>query len=350
MEATPRRISTKPLSPIERDPLFPELDRILGTEEKEKEEVKMMRKGEVKLVMAATHMSFHVLLEEVSTSVLTVHNCGCTAVRFEWRRTGIENRLNSVYDGVQRFYFTHKSGVILPGSAFDFKIIFKSARPGIFTETWTLHTSPEQTNSPAPTLTLQGIAIEPETYKTKREEVERLLEHRKAESIAKEIIASIFASIKPRSLPEPKRRKLLAAQDDRIFLERNAELHVNYYPTIFAKFLQLSEDVFTEVSRPEEIWDRSIMSLYQAIDTISTMEKRSFYFQKLNDLVALSRDNGESTSYPLLYIICYDIFVDLADRIADTSESMRKKLALPLNRSAAQFFREGEDSKGDDDD
>ncbi|KAI8847483.1 MYCBP-associated protein family-domain-containing protein [Chytridium lagenaria] len=300
-----------------RDSLFPELDKILGeNEEKEEgiEEAEVESKGrkecdEVRLVMAATHMAFHTLLEEVSTSVMTVHNCGPTAVIFEWRKTERDNILNtrSVHDGVQRFYFTHKKGVILPGSASTLKLYLSLPGPGL----------------PAPTMTLQGIAIEPDTYKHKRQQVEALLERRQAESVAKEIIQSILSGIKPRSLPETKRRKLLAAQDDHMFTEKNADLHVTFHPPTFVKFLQLADDVYIEIGTPGAVWDRSIMSLHQAIDSITSIDKRSTCLRTLNDLVVSSRDPSDSTAYPLLYIICYDMFVDLPTR-----------LSLPFNRSA----------------
>jgi hypothetical protein len=85
------------------------------------------------LKLVANQMSFEVLLNEVSTSVLTVYNQGPTAIHFEWKKVVKDNplKVKAVNDGVQRFFFYHKKGVIQPGSAFDFRIIFKSASPGV---------------------------------------------------------------------------------------------------------------------------------------------------------------------------------------------------------------------------
>ncbi|KAJ3095464.1 hypothetical protein HDU97_006906 [Phlyctochytrium planicorne] len=330
--------------------ILPPIDILPEVEIDKEEEVP---KGEVRILMAAQHMTFHTLLGEVSTSVMTVYNIGTTKIAFEWRKAegkGAGLNIKNGHDGIQRFYFPYKSGVILPGSAFDFKIVFKSASPGIFSEAWAFHTQPELKDTPVPVLTLQGIAIEPDTFKSKREEIEAKLERRQAETIAKEVIQSILASIRPRRMPESGRKRMLAAQDEYMFLQRNGDLNVTYSPTTFGKFLALSEDVAVETGRSGWVWDRCIMSLYQVIDTIQPVERRSQFFQRLNDLVDSAREPANSTAYPFLYIVCYDMFIDLADRIAECSESGRKKLGLPLNRAAAQFFREGDENKGDDDD
>ncbi|KAJ3116804.1 hypothetical protein HDU96_008700 [Phlyctochytrium bullatum] len=353
----PKAISPhQPIPPIERDPLFPEIDALLKKEEEMAEGApgqvaEVEPKAEVKLAMAASHMSFFVLLDEVSTSVLTVHNCGPTAVHFEWVRAVKENglKVKSVYDGIQRFYFSHKHGVILPGSAFDFKIVFKSARPGIFAEQWVLQTKPNQTNLPPHSINLQGIAIEPDLFKEKRDSVEALLERRKAETVAKEVIDGILNSIKPKVLTAGLRRKLLSSRDDYLFSSRNSEYHVQYNTQTFTKFLQLAEEVFREIGYANLEWDRRIMTIYEAIELISAIEKRSSYFQKLNELVFSTKNSVNRGAHSPLYIICYDTLVDLADRVADTSETIRKKLSLPLVRSATQFFRE-DDNKVDLDD
>jgi hypothetical protein len=43
----------------------------------------------------------------------------------------------------------------MPGEAFDFRIMFKSASPGIFTENWKLKTSPPLPNEEELVATLQ---------------------------------------------------------------------------------------------------------------------------------------------------------------------------------------------------
>ncbi|KAJ3308853.1 hypothetical protein HDU76_003794 [Blyttiomyces sp. JEL0837] len=291
------------------------------------------RRNGVELLFGVTQMTFEVLLGEVSTSILTVYNQGSTAVHFEWQKMIKDNplKVKAVCDGVQRFYFHHKKGVILPGTAFDFPIIFKSASPGIFSEMWSLVTNP-RTNT-LTTVTLQGIAIEEDINRQKRDKIEYLLNRRRATTVATEVIELVLSRVNPRGpLNSADRKKLLAAQDKQLFVTKNAELHVYYDPKVFDRFLALSSDVGMAINNPQFSWDRSIQSLYETIET------RSQLLSRLNELVSMSTTPDVSSAFPLLYIICYDIFVDLADRVNEISDTLRKKMALPLVRSAAKFF------------
>ncbi|KAJ3176561.1 hypothetical protein HK101_010402 [Irineochytrium annulatum] len=309
----------------------------------------------IELLFAATHMTFHVLLNEVSTSILTVYNRGRQAVYFQWRKAGRANslKIQSASDGVQRFYFCHKKGVILPGTAFDFRIIFKAASPGgakkIFSEMWTLYTSPQETNKAETTVTLQGFALEQDFTYRRRRNIEDLLARRQATTVAKEIVELIVNSVQPAGpLTEVQRKKLLAKQDQTMFVKKNADLCLTYDPKQFDILEQIWKETETLLQRPESIWDRSLATLYETITQVPDLEERSDLLHRLNDAVSECKKSSDGTAFSMLYVIAYDIFVDVADRISESSERIRKRLGLPLKRSAATFF-EGEETKDEAD-
>lgn len=109
------------------------------------------------LLASASRLFFEVPLNQISTSVITIHNRGTVSLYFEWVREHKPNPLHvkMCKDGAQRFFFNYTQGVIVPGTAFDFPIVFKSARNGIFTETWKLLTFPPLLEDKAISITLQ---------------------------------------------------------------------------------------------------------------------------------------------------------------------------------------------------
>jgi hypothetical protein len=94
----------------------------------------------VHLLFSSKRMCFYIPINQVTTSVITIHNRGTISVHFQWEKVKRANSINvfkyqrqvpSVYDDIQRFYFSHKTGVILPGTAYDFPVIFKSSSHGV---------------------------------------------------------------------------------------------------------------------------------------------------------------------------------------------------------------------------
>ncbi|KAJ3026752.1 UNVERIFIED_CONTAM: hypothetical protein HDU68_005140 [Siphonaria sp. JEL0065] len=299
------------------------------------------------LIFVATHMTFEVLLNEVSRSVLSVYNQSTTAYHFEWKQIKKDNPLHveAMHDNVQRFYFYHKKGVILPGTAFDFPIIFKSGSPGIFTEIWELVTNPSVSSEVVTTVTLQGFALEEDTNKVKRGKIEALLDRRRATTAATEVLDDILEKMKPRNAtPNPlEKRKLLLTNDEQLFTVLNADLHLGYFPKLFERFETLANETLSVLGRPSSLWDRSVHTIYGNVSQIESIERRSQQLHKLNELVKLSTATTSKSSFSPLYVVGYDTFVDLADRISECSESLRKHLGLPLARPAAQFERPEEE-------
>ncbi|KAI8850151.1 hypothetical protein BC829DRAFT_442394 [Chytridium lagenaria] len=191
-----------------------------GIEEAEVESKGRKECDEMRLVMAATDMAFHTLLEEVSTSVMTVHNCGPTAVMLN-----IHGDMDTAY---------------VPGAD--------------------------------------------ETSCTNHD----------------------VAAVSNPEVSQKQNGETLAAQDDHMFTEKNADLHVTFHPPTFVKFLQLADDVYIEIGTPGAVWDRSIMSLHQH----TSIYKRSTCLRTLNDLVVLLEIPATPPPTPSS-TSCYDMFVDL---------------------------------------
>jgi hypothetical protein len=235
------------------------------------------------LVFAAKRLGFQVHLNEITSSVLTIHNTGTSAYHFEWVRLNVANPLktSASKDGIGRFYFSHKKGIILPGSAFDFIIIFKSANPGIFSETWKLLTSPIDTEI-ARTVEFQGVAIELDHAKEARKRTEAMLEKRIATVFAQEIINDLLLSL-PSQKPllfaamdgddldgfPGQKPRWYTSEEERSFVLKNRELRVCftrltnqlfYSSAVYDKFVELSKDIDNLISKQNINWKPSSWS------------------------------------------------------------------------------------------
>jgi hypothetical protein len=100
------------------------------------------------IVLGSKRLFLTTFTQRPVSSILTVYNTGSVAVHFEWVRLKEPNGFGIDLSSRQgnRFYFRHKNGIILPGSAYDFPVIFYSNTPGFFTEKWKLCTMPELSN------------------------------------------------------------------------------------------------------------------------------------------------------------------------------------------------------------
>ncbi|KAL2918826.1 hypothetical protein HK105_201660 [Polyrhizophydium stewartii] len=196
----------------------------------------------MRLVFSAKRLFFQVTLGEVSSSILTVHNRGTVSIHFEWVPVPHPNPLQdgwqvkATYDGIQRFYLSHTRGVILPGMAYDFPIIFKSASPG-------------------------GLAIEEDVNKNKRNQIERMLRKRYAETVARETIESILRGIKTR----PRSSMYEMDPNQSLFEQSNKEMNLRFESSIFAQLEALAAATLELTgSSPVACWNRSLSSLYEA--------------------------------------------------------------------------------------
>ncbi|KAJ3155856.1 hypothetical protein HDU89_005414 [Geranomyces variabilis] len=290
------------------------------------------------LMLAVNRLAFRVVLDQVDTSVLTVYNRGSTACEFEWVKIQRPNPLGvkAIYDPTQRFFFYHKSGVIQPGSAYDFHIIFKSAAPGIYTEQWELMTTPLLESQPV--LTLQGIAVAVDFNAGKRRALEAKLVRAQALTTAEAIIESLLNGIKPRVVSARSLRRLANSRDEQTFVKRNKELGLYYVPKIFARFVALAQEARAAGAGSEGwAWDRSVASLANLIAQIQDADMQSTFLRRLNSLIDAAGMKPTETMESLLRVIAYDSLSTLAEEIADVSDTLRRRFQLPLMRAAARF-------------
>ena len=62
--------------------------------------------------------------------------------------------------------------MLLPGQVQSFPFVFKSTNAGIFTEVWALQTCPLLAGGQTIRVTLRGVALQEDTNKHKREDLE----------------------------------------------------------------------------------------------------------------------------------------------------------------------------------
>ena len=104
-------------------------------------------------------MSFTSEPNRIVRSSLPLVNCGTTAVYYSWQKVPRTNSLQTrLSEGVQRFYFDTRGGVLLPGETLAFEFMFKADKPGVFTEYWSLCTGPVLCGGRPIYVKLTGIA------------------------------------------------------------------------------------------------------------------------------------------------------------------------------------------------
>ncbi|KAI9004247.1 MYCBP-associated protein family-domain-containing protein [Gaertneriomyces semiglobifer] len=290
-----------------------------------------------RLQLSTSLLTFTTTLHEVSTSVVTLYNTSKTAIRFDWKPVAKLNKLGTtaVRDGRQRFYFYHKKGIVMPGNAFDIIVIFKSDMPGVFTESWSFESVPKCDTER--TITLQGTAIEPDTFAPKRAALERMLLRKQAETAAKQTIEAVLRNI---DKYERIAKCPIAEQEEVEFVRKNRPLGLFYTTKAYTSFSQLYTATLAELHDapyPKQ-WDNSINTLHIIVNSIPSPDIRSTYLRQLNDLVKSASEPPQTSITKLLHVIAYDGLTNLADTIADASENMRKAGGLPIQRSAVMFF------------
>jgi len=291
----------------------------------------------VSLVFKTDRLVFFSVLNHVVSSILTIYNNGTTAIHFEWRKVKRDNNITKytkeIRNGIQKFYFYHTTGIILPGSAYDFPIMFKSDKSGIFTESWEMITLPETPCNKV--IEFKGYAIQHDTMKFKRQELEKILEHRKAIVISKAIDKYIFdkvcEQIRNKNAKIKKTRIIsLKAIEHQHFIRRNKDYHLNFTTVIIEKLKDLSNRVNEYLNITTE-WNKSIDRLYNIIYKIEDKNDQSEFLKELNIIISSSVAKVQEPHESVQYSLGYWLFVELADNVTDTSMKIRGKLELPIN-------------------
>ena len=78
-------------------------------------------------------------------------------------------------------------------------------------------------------MTLQGYAIEGDTFGRTREKIQQDLSHRVALTVVQDIVETILGNVKSREEAAlPSKKKVLSDEED-VFVERNKEYHVRHF-------------------------------------------------------------------------------------------------------------------------
>ncbi|KAJ3259213.1 hypothetical protein HK103_002860 [Boothiomyces macroporosus] len=254
------------------------------------------------LEISSTRLFFEVELNHISTSILTVHNRGSYAVHFEWAPVKRENPLHTKlsHSGNQTFFFSYIKGVILPGTAFDFPIVFKSTRNGMFTEIWKLVTSPTSAKADEIVVTLRGVAYEKDMLVKKRKDVEVLLEKRCAETVGKETVTFLMQRVQSAQMSMHRPFKNTAGVR---FEELNKQLNLKFNLEIYHKLLDLKDKVFKSLG-VKSAWSGSVNQLYEYAVNVPNDDERTNCICELNELVRKSCYDDSSVRSELRFVIC----------------------------------------------
>ncbi|EGF81875.1 hypothetical protein BATDEDRAFT_87286 [Batrachochytrium dendrobatidis JAM81] len=332
MERLDRRASCKSMQTLGTQPTTRAVTPKLYTHsDKECSDIEGLVHG-MQLMFSTKRMYFSVLLDQVATSVLTIHNCGTVAIHFTWVLMRHKNPLqvSAIYDNAQRFYMNYPSGVILPGTAYDFPIIFKSNTPGLFTELWTLETHPAMSHQQDLTITLQGLAIEKNNYQQKCLDIEH------AQTVATKVIDKILSNINKGLKPKP-----YALDPNHTSFElRNKDMKANICLLFMAHQIRFQQHIYDQlvllanstfhILGKQITWDNSLVNLYEFMLEINQADIRSQHIEKLNSLVHEATLVTTTPRHSMLSALCYDMLIDIACKVSDNSDQLRSQMGLPL--------------------
>ncbi|KAI8913683.1 MYCBP-associated protein family-domain-containing protein [Gorgonomyces haynaldii] len=297
-------------------------------EVKPKEEPKI---EQASLVFSSHRLFFSANVNQVTSSIVTIHNQGTKAIHFEWQRQELTKITGKQRQG--SFYLLHTRGVILPGTSFDFPIVFRSQDHGIFREVWVCETEPKLNQDKR--VELQGMAIEPDTMEDKRKSIEELLLHRQAQTAAQDVIQILFKRL-GEGIDQVEYRGPL--EEEKIFTNMNQSLGLVYLPNIHEKLEKLARDTYQELGFSGK-WDQSVDTLYDLISQLEDREARSKSIELLNQLV---KEMTPQSKTHLRQRYTYDLIVEMAYKLVGISDNLRKQKQLPLQRSCTVFFPDQE--------
>eukprot|EP01137_Pigoraptor_chileana_P013405 Opistho-2@4664 len=281
----------------------------------------------------ASRLAFECMAGMSETRPLVVVNDGTCAIHYSWARVRQECEFGrrTIEDGRQRFYFDANDGIILPGSTKSIPFVFKSERPGIFSETWRLTPSPMV--GEALEVTLRGCALEHDTYGGHRAEIEWTLERRQIAIAMRELVESILdgvhgSDIAPSAHDEP------CMPEASLIVSRNAELGIHCSGSTLSRLKAVAARAGLKIpsggdAKSPGVWDYRIKSLHNAAAAIADDTERE---EALVELNAVVREASFEPTRPLsdgAHGIGYDLLIQLADAVAETAGALRHKLGLP---------------------
>eukprot|EP00742_Colponemidia_sp_Colp-10_P003426 GILJ01003647.1.p1 GENE.GILJ01003647.1~~GILJ01003647.1.p1 ORF type:complete len:975 (-),score=186.14 GILJ01003647.1:142-2760(-) len=306
--------------------------------------------------MLKSRCNFHVPIGQTADCDVEVRNVGTTAIYFELRKIEKPNLLPHVtVDNTQRFFCHAVKGVLLPGQSKSFKFSFLSSIPGVFTEIWSLFTSPGLLH-PIDDLVLHGTATVEDENVDKRRRFDDELSLKDAMHTVEEIIGDLLERVRT---PTPPPFDLTDSKIcEELFEFRNAHRQLFYWPYWFGKFQELYEDLrsvrppppastvtaetlqrMTRKKREEyereqkrkEIedneWNLTVDQLESIIQTLQDEEVKEQFKTRLRLLVR--RSLVKPTHKSPFYDAAFEVLLELAEKIPDISGSIRQSLNMP---------------------
>ncbi|KAI8802144.1 MYCBP-associated protein family-domain-containing protein [Cladochytrium replicatum] len=292
-------------------------------------------KPDVNVVFSTKQLSFAVLLNQVSGAVFTVYNFGKRAFHFQWKLKKKNNplKVKNQEANVRRFYFYPKQGVILPGCAFDFSVVFKSTNAGIYSETWKLDSSLDFQQETESTITLKGIALTEDEHHKTRNQFEKNLHHRVAQRLAGQIIDSILKDLTADS-DTLKLRDNVCESKMVNFMKSIKDINVIFASNAFGALNELAKQTLDCVTRSADNsyleWNGSIYCLQEMIMNVQDLKKKSSILEQFNVVLASISTSSENTHIKKKYDICYDAISHLLDKVVEFSDLVRQQLKLPV--------------------
>ncbi|NXK32978.1 MYBPP protein, partial [Piprites chloris] len=175
----------------------------------------------------AARLTFEALAGEEAESFLTVSNDGTAAIWYSWMR--LPQQIPSRESKRRRmpcFYFDTRPGVILPGETLRFSFLFKSRRPGIFSEPWEFRTHPLLLGGALLQVTLWGIAVYEDKLADFREKLESDLAAREGAAIVKDSLNELLDQVRtPERTPSPVDAH---ATEEELFHRKNPGFYYQY--------------------------------------------------------------------------------------------------------------------------
>ncbi|XP_015211357.2 MYCBP-associated protein isoform X1 [Lepisosteus oculatus] len=316
-------------------------------------------------VGVAARLTFEAVAGDQAVSHLELSNDGSTAVYYSWQHLPPPRSFSPAQPdrSSQHFYFNTSEGVILPGDTQRILFTFKSVRPGIFSETWALKTHPVLLGGAALQVTLRGIALHEDKTAEVRESLQRELEAREAETVARQILNELLQGVRTPDRPCSPVETYITEEER--FCQHNPQLQ--YVHGAVQKLRHLWEQSVgaeslhaggMENPKACQDWDLSIPHFRQALLSMpkgEEEEQQEAALSQLNSLV-LELSQPQPHSQPdLLHLIGLQLWREAADELVCQATLLRQVLGMPerdtwgdlLQDEALESSRGGKGKKDD---
>ncbi len=193
-------------------------------------------------------VNFSAEMNQPSTCTAYLHNIGTTAIYYKWAK-------NADSDARGRFFCSREKGVVLPNQTALVTFTFQSSSCGLWSETWTLETTPTAPSCTGTTLTLRGICHQVDPNKPAREklssEIKLLADQRREEEERRQREEAALAAVEA---PEPS-----LDEQARRFEQANRPLGLYFRPELQDELDQLAQEIFHHFHANDMVLDETFI-------------------------------------------------------------------------------------------